>query len=286
MSTPLNIPPISVLGPQTFFNLLETYFKCNNISADTDKFCKLGFALPEDFIIEISDIINDPDENTLKYECAKQRIFAKYSLTTEQKIQKLIAGVETHNKSPSQILQQIKSLSKGTIDDPEAIKNLWMMKLPVFIKAILASRPEDSVDQLAVLADSIQRNTQTNSLTSECDTTSIPQSSSTESELRKLLKEATDELARLKLEKANARQTDQMQVPPWEIAINSLRQEFMRNSTSRNRSRSRRRFHSRNRGRSDSRNRFCYYHTKFGAKAIKCVQPCSWKSSGNEQVGE
>lgn len=122
---------------------------------------------------------------------------------------------------------------------PESLlKTLWISRLPTNTQGILATIGEKSLDDMAVIADKILETHQSGQYVAVASTSS-------EKHIKSLEKEIDD----------------------LRIEIRSL---------IRQRSNTHERFRSKSRNRNDPK--LCYYHNRFGSKARKCRQPCSYNS--------
>lgn len=145
---------------------------------------------------------------------------------------------------------------------------------PPIIETGICAISDAEVDKLALLADAMFGNLPTPSafmITSDSKAThtgSNQHSLSPDAHLD----DKDAQIAHVQAELAKLTTTSKQE--PWQLTINVLRQEMRSLGCQRTRFRLRR--NSRRRSRSSScHNKLCWYHNRFGAKANKCIQPCT-----------
>ncbi|GBM94412.1 hypothetical protein AVEN_122528-1 [Araneus ventricosus] len=145
------------------------------------------------------------------------------------------------DKKPSQLLHEMQDLSLGKIEK-SVVRMLWFQRLTLTTQQIL-SASTDKLASLALTADKIAE----------------------VSGVRTCVNSVEIESARLnRLE---------VQISELTSAVQQVQSNYKRFRNASPHRRYRTRFSSRNRS-------FCWYHSKFGKKAQKCVPPCDF--SGNK----
>ncbi|XP_029670907.1 uncharacterized protein LOC115240076 [Formica exsecta] len=199
---------------------------------------------------EVKDIITRPPAHQ-KYETIKRALIQRLAVSHEQRIRQLLEHEELGDRKPSQFLRHLSTLAGTTVPD-DLLRTLWLGRLPTQMQAILATRTQDKLEDVAEQADRIYE-VGSRSLVL---TTTAPQ---------------------------------QATAPAWETQIEALRQQVaafttnlarsMPKEKTRNRSRGRprERSRSRTRERTPRQEGVCFYHRRFGSKAEKCTKPCAYK---------
>lgn len=192
-------------------------------------------------------IVNPPSVN--RYDKIKKELIRRLSASHELKIKQLLTHEELGDRKPSQFLRHLQDLAGPSVP-ADFIRTIWSNRLPNNIQTVLASQPTHSLEQLADLADRIQEIAPSHTVASTSATSEIAE-----------LKKMVEHLA--------------------------LRLEEHTRASHRPRDRSRptrRRNPSRHRSRSSSSHKkfpICWYHAKFGSKALQCIRPCDFKKAGN-----
>lgn len=251
----VKLPPFWPNKPAVWFAQVEAQFEIAGIVADSTKYNYIVGQIDYKYAGEIEDILIDPPKKGSQYETLKTELIKRLSLSEEQKVRKLLSDEEIGDRKPSQFLRHLKSLAGASLSDLNILKQLWLRRLPQNVQVILASQPELTVEQLASLADKITELTgQPNSVCSTavvCE--SVPKVATPTQTMLANLTNKVEELTKI---------------------VNAL--SVRDHSFSRDRSRSRNR---NSRASSPAGNKLCWYHSRFGHKASKCVTGCTWTAS-------
>lgn len=233
--------------PVIWFAQLEAQFKLSGITVDDTKYNTVLTAVDSEILQSVRDIILQPPDNK-KYETIKCKLIDVFTASENAKLRQLLQEVKLGDNKPSQLLLTMKNLAADNFSD-EALKSLWISRLPQNIQAILAVSQE-KLAQLSVMADKIYELTSFEAIASISQT-----SSSSFSNLEQQVQELTRQVNRL-------------------VARDVIRKPYR----IRPRSSSRRRFKPRT-------NTMCFYHVNFADKARKCSKPCNF-NEGNATGGQ
>ncbi|KMQ82336.1 hypothetical protein RF55_23314 [Lasius niger] len=160
------------------------------------------------------------------------------SVSQEQRTRQLLELEEIGNRKPSQFLRHLRTLAKENVPD-SLLRTLWLGRLLTQMQMILATRTDDPLNSVAEQADRIH------------EMRTKPIVAATVTPTSKTLEEQ----------------------------IKELKEQIATLTTNRSRDRSRGRSRDkRNRSRSKSEEGHCYYHRRFGEKAKKCTQPCTFNT--------
>ncbi|XP_018360344.1 PREDICTED: uncharacterized protein LOC108759403, partial [Trachymyrmex cornetzi] len=190
------------------------------------------------------------DDNA-KFAYAHSRIEPKLTDSQNQRIRQLLEREELGDRKPSQFLRH-RTLA-GTAVSKELLRTLWLGRLPSQMQAILATRSEDRLEDIAEQADRIHEVNNSKALVLA---TSVPSAESTQNALEEKILTLTKQVA----------------------ALSTQMTKVLRSNRSRSH-RSRSRFKQE---KSDQKG-ICYYHRRFKEEARKCTQPCSFKTTKNSE---
>ncbi|XP_070152059.1 uncharacterized protein [Polyergus mexicanus] len=236
----IKIPPFWNDEPELWFAQLEGQFILSGITQDTTKYSYVLFQIDSRQIKEVKDIITHPPDAN-KYEAIKRALIQRLSVSQEQRTRQLLELEEIGDRKPSQFLRHLRTLAANNVPD-SLLRTLWLGGLPNQMQMILATRAEDCLNDVAEQADRIHEM----SSRAVVAATTAPKES-------------------------------------LETQIQALAKRVATLSTHLTRSRSRDRRHDRKRSQSrnqrkDYDKRHCFYHNRFGDKAKKCTQPCTYIS--------
>lgn len=224
--------------PDIYFIQMESQFAVAGIKLDDTMYHHVISSLEPQYLLQVADIIRNPPADG-KYNAVKKALIAEYTDSDHRKLRKLIKEIELGDLKPSQLLKRMKDLAGNKISD-DALKSLWMERLPETVRSIVAI-VDGNTTQMALQADKLM------------EVQNYPSISSVqpESTLRAEIEELRSQLQEMRSS----------------------------NKYERGRSDDRRQ-QQRNRSKSKSKVRFpfCKFHYRFGDKARKCVEPCQYKN--------
>ena len=239
------IPQLWTSNIRVWIAQVDIQFSLAKISNSHTKFSHVVATLSEDVCHDLQDIILDPPTDD-PYARLCEALVSRHARTTREDIQQLLTSETLGDRKPSQMLRSMLSLL-GTRNYPNnvsIVRDLFMQRLPSNVQQILAISADQDLTSLASLADKIMEVHPT----PVCAT--LPhESSSLHSKLVQL----------------------EQQVHALTLQLASQQNAFRHRSKSPHRQPSSR-AKSPNRPHSDKK---CYYHRRFGSKALKCTSPCS-----------
>jgi len=252
----VRIPSFWPEEPELWFMQLEGQFALCGITEDETKYAHVLSKIEPKQAREIKDVITRPP-TTDKYKTLKRILIQRLTDSQEQRIRQLLEREELGDRKPSQFLRHLSTLAGSTVPN-ELIRTLWLGRLPAQIQAILATRTDDRLEEIAEQADRIyeigaKAVVATTSSSTAQQQPSTPQTT-TETQIMMLTK----------------------QIAALTVQMTKLTKEWSQ-ERSRNRARSRSRSQRRYRSRTPKRNGVCFYHQRFGQKAERCTQPCTFK---------
>lgn len=260
-------PVFNADDPQLWFAQLEGQFVLSNITTDNTKFYYVLAQLEPQHAAQVRDLIVSPPA-TGRYEKLKAELIKRLSASQERKIKQLLMHEELGDRKPTQFLRHLQQLAGPNVPT-DFIRSIWCSRLPTNLQTIVTMQASSSLEEVAELVDRINDIVP---VTTQVAATSIPVPG----------KEACSQ-------QETSQQGSAIEALTRTVADLSHKLEVMsaqlRHGPSRSRSRSR---YSQNRYRSHSRsrnNRYCYYHSRFGEKARKCTEPCSYNAKALNHQG-
>ncbi|KAH6943866.1 hypothetical protein HPB50_000197 [Hyalomma asiaticum] len=155
----IRLPPFWTADPQLWFLQVESQFTARRITAELTKYHHVVASLPPAIASEIRDLlVAPPAENA--YTTLKQLLISRLTPSEPQRLQQLLHDTELGDPTPSQLLRHMRQLlhtaGAATTDaDSRLLRELFLQRLPVNVRMILASAADRRLSQLAELADSV-----------------------------------------------------------------------------------------------------------------------------------
>lgn len=266
-------------SPSTWFVLAESQFALAKVTTQETKYNFVVASLPEDIAESITDLLEDPPTLN-KYDKLREKLIDRHSLSMEARIKKLISGEDMGDKKPSDFYRTIQKLAGacGTVGG-ELLKKLWLSRMPTVISIALAPQKDEDIEKVLKVADAVWEAMQSANV-SVMNYAGSPSMHS-------------GNISSLQGSSLSSAPGNSFSVQSLQLEINELRKAIidLKQSPSRGRSRSRSNFRSNSRSASpyrstsNSRSNFnpsgnlCWYHFKFGNRASKCIQPCTFSSN-------
>jgi hypothetical protein len=239
------LPTFWSSNPKQWFRTAESNFHVSGITSEVTKYHHVIKSLTSDVVSELEDVLDD-QSTADNYTALKAIILERFTSTTEEKLRRLVSQEAMGDRTPSQFLRHLQSLSDKNAQD-KLLRTLWVDKLPPQLQTVVAQHPDLAIADVAKIADSVHGVLKTQP--PMCAATSAP-SSITNSTSDPALQEV---LRRLEVLEVRSRAPD------------------------RNRGGEKRR----SRSRSQTRERMdshptCWYHRTYGDKAQHCRKPCDY----------
>lgn len=243
----VKIPTYNPSDPQLWFKMCESTFALATpkpITSPSTKFNYVLAHLPPDTASLVRDVILK-DVTDDSYGELQEAIVNRCGESRSQEIRKLLLGEQLGDRKPSQLLRDMQRRAQSHSVSDTLLLELFLSQMPSQVQSIIASIQPTTSTKAAEVADRILEISppEVNVLSS------LPAMSSNAELLAEIraLREEVDSLRR-------SRSKSVSRVP----------------------NHSRRRSVSSARGNGDNG---CWYHTKFGAKALKCKQPCMYSEN-------
>ncbi|XP_065288144.1 uncharacterized protein [Dermacentor albipictus] len=243
-SAQLRLPPFWPKNPAVWFTQVEALFDLRRITSQRVMYLHVISALSSEVADEFDDVMRAPHP-AAPYDHFKAIVLTRKTVSERGRLQQLLNAEELGDRRPSQLLHRMRQLLGDRTQDSESplLRELFLQRLPQTLVVVLAAADDMPLDKLAELADRVNDYSGASSAVSSTTVFEARQS-----RLEEKIDRLMDTMAAM-----------QMDTP-------------RRSPLARGGSRSR----SRPRHTSDN---FCWYHTRFGASAAKCRQPCRWQGN-------
>lgn len=257
-ATSLKLPQFWTNCPDAWFIQIEMQFATKGISIDQTKYEYIITALPQEVIIKVLDVIQNPPA-TNRYLNLKNVLIERHSLSENSRLDKILSDSEMGDRKPSEFYRSLALLA-GSSFSQEVLKKLWLRKLPKTLNVALTGSNIHDLNELIKLSDKLWEviyNGEVSSIKTQS------RSSNIENVVENLTKSLCENINKLSLE------------------VCSLREQ-LNDRDSRSRFRNNNRSTSRSRGRSSNNNWLCRFHYRYGDKARRCEQPCSFSNENSK----
>nr|CDS28223.1 gag pol polyprotein [Hymenolepis microstoma] len=155
LGIPPQTPAFDPENPESWFKQFEMVLRLRAVTKRTLWFQHLIPNLPTAIVTQFAELTDSPPDND-SYDRLKQAIINRLSLPREKRLDQLFAQSELGDRTPSQLLQHMRSLAIGSPLNEEILKKLWMKCLPKSLIPFLVTSPSrDNLDKLAEEADRI-----------------------------------------------------------------------------------------------------------------------------------
>ena len=236
----IKIPPLWKRNVRIWFAQVESQFEAAGITNEDTKYNHILGSLEPDIAETVSDLVLTKPAKT-PYTTLKTRLITDFTTSDSARVRHLVQELELGDKKPSALLRQMQQLSQGQCTD-QFLRAIFLDRLPVSVKAILATNTSATLEELGQMGDKIIEVLPSTTVAAVSSPTDV------DSTVNKLVEQVT-------------RLTEQ---------VNQL--------STRSRSCSRQRSSSRGRNTaSKNQDDVCWYHTRYQEKARKCNLPCSFK---------
>lgn len=252
----IRIPPFWPEEPEIWFAQIEGQFEISKITSDSTKFYYVLGQLEPKYSAEVKDIIVNPPAVD-KYIKLKTELIKRLSVSQEKKVKQLLMHEELGDRRPSQFLRHLQSLAGNNVPD-DFIKTIWTSRLPNATQTILACQPSSAkLDFLSEMADKVH------DIAPSSPQVAAASTSKTETTLETM-----------------ARQISEL---TKQVSALTAKVEHQSRPADRHRAPRRKRSGSTSTRSQSSYRQYptCWYHSKFGSKASKCIRPCDFKAENS-----
>lgn len=283
----IKLPQFWPETPEVWFITAEAQFSLHRISSESRKYTHLLTALPPDIIQGNIDLIQNPSDPHNLYSNFKKELLQRLIPNEEQRIMELLYQTQMGDRKPSVFYRYLLQLvGRSTEIGNKIIRKIFLDRIPKPIQRTLIATESLPIEEQLSIADKLweaDKPTQFNisPVSSESfnspdikDSGNISLVSSEINLLREEVKQIMKDFFENFLANNNRNNND-----------TNFKQENLRGRQKHNkyvykRSKSKGRDSSQ---KASSENILCWYHNKYGDNAIKCIKPCHFFKSSEEQ---
>ncbi|XP_061398050.1 uncharacterized protein LOC133333774 [Musca vetustissima] len=251
--------------PEAWFIHVEMQFATKGIVVDKTKYEYVITALPQDVIMMVLDVIQNPAGNN-RYEVLKDVLIKRHTLSESKRLEKIVADSEIGDQKPSEFYRAMLLLA-GTRFSQDMLKRLWIRKLPKNLNVALMGSNVTDINQLIKLADDIWEVLQKDEIvalgisSTSAETSQITDMGKVVEGLVQTTNNICQGFSQLSLEVSMMkRQFGEMQGPDRSG-----------------------RFSGRSRSGTWKKNWLCRFHYRFGQDARNCEQPCAFREGNSSK---
>lgn len=242
LATTCKLPQFWRTNPELWFLQVEAVLNTHRIKGDESKYNLVVAVLDPDTIANVADILQRPPADG-KYDALKAAILHRMTESTDQKLNKFLAGTELGEYKPSHLLRKLRALA-GTHVSENLLRIKWLDSLPSPSQRLLKVLKGQSLEDMAEIADEICAESLPVMATSLHNT--IPPS-----EELAALRHSVQRLERKVSEQSDPRRN--REITPHQRRHDRLPNQFTTD--------------------------MCWYHRTFGSRARRCDPPCSFVST-------
>ncbi|XP_055522927.1 uncharacterized protein LOC129717106 [Wyeomyia smithii] len=199
-SVAIKLPDFWKTDPAMWFAQAEAQFHLAKIVNNETKFYHIVAKVDQSVICHISDLVAAPPEQN-KYKTVKERLVSRFAVSAESRLEQLLGAQDLGDMRPTHLLAKMRELSAGLGVDNNLLKMLFIQRLPLKIRPVLACH-DGTIEKLAEMADKIT-DTATNPLSAAGIAHNEPESRHYRGKLLEQIEYLTAEIRRLKTSKYN-----------------------------------------------------------------------------------
>ena len=134
----IKLPPFWKGDPLVWFAQAEAQFTTRAISTEATKYAYVIAALPQEVVQYV--LISPPDKD--EYTTLKAKLIAGVSASEQRRVQMLLTEEELGDRKLSQLLRRMEQFLGEQKLEKGILKQLFLQRLPVNVRLILASTSE------------------------------------------------------------------------------------------------------------------------------------------------
>ncbi|BHF73751.1 hypothetical protein SprV_0401683400 [Sparganum proliferum] len=150
------LPPFTPSNPRVWFRQIEALFATSRIASERTRYSYVLQSLPFDVAVTVEDLF-DPIPADEPYTRLKEAIIQRVAKSANLMLRELFTQVELGDQTPSQLMRHMRSLFAGRDMDDAIFREIWLEKLPVPMRQVLAMLDSKTpLEKLANHADRIK----------------------------------------------------------------------------------------------------------------------------------
>ncbi|XP_078490170.1 uncharacterized protein LOC100178376 isoform X2 [Ciona intestinalis] len=301
--TNLEIPTFWPSSVRLWFDTIERVFDSNQVFSECVRFTHAVSGLGLEQIDKVSHVVLNGDVD-FPYSNLKSALLKFYEPTEVERLPKPFDVTQSNTHKPTEMSSEMKPSLSSHGDDCDVTENLLnklcVDRLPEEVNHTLCLEyAQSDIETLACKADSIMMLNLPNSVSNLSSTiTDVSNAHETPSPTRISFQASVNDNLRIHqlIDERNSikNASSQCVIPPCNLGFYTSDDAHQRgdvNFPPRNNAWRTRCFNQlsfcrrrKRRNRRFSPSQFCFYHTKYGYRAHKCTQPCSWHNVSRKRV--
>lgn len=262
----VKLPQFWTNCPEAWFIHAEMQFTTKGILQDKTKYEHIVTALPQEVIMTVLDVIQNPPAVD-RYHNLKKNLIDRHTISENRKLDKILSDSEIGDRRPSEFYRSLALLA-GNNFSTDVLKKIWLRKLPKSLNVALTGSNLSDVNRLMELADNLWEVLQAD------EVASVTQSSPTPKKDFADIGKVVEGLVQVTSNICEGFKTLSLEVS----AMRRQFEEYQYGPNQRYFSRSR----SGSRNRSTSKKWLCRFHYRYGRDARRCEQPCSYVEQSDD----
>lgn len=275
----VKLPPFWDQMPDVWFQKIESQFDLCDVRQELTRYNHLMSVVTPEIAARVVDTLRNPGPTP--YTTLKNALLSTFTPRPDKALRELLVGCEIGDDTPSSLYRRMSGLviGLGYIDETFLV-TLWAERLPPQARAIIKTSDQTNITQLLKTADMVYETLQTPAV--ESIRTPLNDSNRPEVSLAALLE------CNRKMEQEISELRSQMHRRGRNRFYRNRSDSRGRNNDGSNSGRNRSPSYRGNSGRNPSPNHsnrrgLCFYHERFGSRAHKCENPCSWTQNSQHQ---
>lgn len=147
----VKLPDFWKSDPAMWFAQAESQFVLAGVNKDETKFHHIVAKIDQTVISHVADLIRKPPDAG-KYDAIKERLIARFELTAQEKMEKLLGSCDLGDLRPTHLLARMQELASGLKVDDSLLRMLFLQRLPANIRGVLSIN-DGSLSKLAEMGD-------------------------------------------------------------------------------------------------------------------------------------
>ncbi|XP_055591348.1 uncharacterized protein LOC129743378 [Uranotaenia lowii] len=160
----VKLPDFWKNDPEMWFAQAEAQFVLANVTKDETKFYHIVAKVDQTVICHISDLVSNPPQHD-KYTAAKERLIARFALSPEARLERLLGSFDLGDMRPTHLLAKMQELATGLNVNDNLLKMLFLQRMPSHVRPVLAIS-DGTLSKLAEMGDKMVESPQSAAVTS------------------------------------------------------------------------------------------------------------------------
>ncbi|XP_015604808.1 uncharacterized protein LOC107272301 [Cephus cinctus] len=263
---PIKLPPFWRNIPDLWFAQIESTFENRRIRSDDKKYNLVVESLNADSIRHVSDIIRRPPAAGI-YEALKTTLVDRLTDSRERQIQTFLNELQLADKRPSQLLREMREFGGEVVHD-DFLRSRFIQCMPSGIRAFLGGSSDLTLTKLADTADRLLESCGNSFVMAVDRQPPRATTSSSDSSIAGRLTLVEKSIERM------LTVMDKLVTKMDNLHVGKPRNDINNNGDNDGTGYNQQRSRSRSRiNQNQYHDGICYYHGRYGADAIHCLQP-------------